>query len=116
MQAERVVHGYTGIRVGDGRDIGHGTTRTSGIALPARLRDVRAAATARATPHRLAEPTRTRISAQRGPTNGGHVLGRRRELGAIAVVTRAHRDRDTRVVVMRLLAHLARELGAAVRI
>src|SRR5205085_3090921 len=98
-----VVHRDAGGRVGDGRDVGHGAPRAPGVVLPRRLADVRRAAAARAGPRGLSAAGPVAVEHEVGPADGGDVPGGGRELRAIAAVTRAHRDGDSRVVVRRLV-------------
>src|SRR6201999_3848315 len=94
-----VVHGDTGGRAGDRRDVGNGPVAAPGVDLPGGLGLVGRATAAGALgvagfPDRLGPAARVGRLAQRRATHGDDVRGGGGELRPIALVTGRHGDRD----------------------
>src|ERR1041385_2504378 len=68
------------------------------------------------TPHRLVPAASARVATQRRSANRRDEARCRWILHTVTVIARAHRDRDTRVIIVRLLPGFARELGRAIRV
>src|SRR5207302_4892202 len=97
--------------IGDRGDVGHGATSAARVVLPRGLGDHARAAAAGAAPGRLRPPSRDGgVLGEAGAADGGDVLGRGRELDAVAIVAGTHGQGVARVVVVAVVR--ARSLGA----
>src|SRR4051812_24299474 len=120
-EAERVVYGQPGVRIGDRCDVRDAPLVAEPILLPSGLVDVRRAAARRASPRSLGPAPLVAVRDERGAANRGHELGRARIAHApgqdepvpVTVVARRDGDRHAAVVVVALEILLAREFAAA---
>src|ERR1044071_4812761 len=108
-----------GVGIGDRGDVVHHLGRASGVVLPGRLGGQLAATADRVDPGRLGPAAEGARGGQRGAADGNDVLGRRRELRALAKadVAGARDQHDVfAVVVVRLVVRVTGELVAAVAV
>jgi hypothetical protein len=103
LVGEAVVDRDTGVRIGDRGDVRDRALRASRAVrrLSGQGRVPGRAAAAGTAPRRLRPASGRAGVPERGTPDGRNVVRRRRELDSVAAVTRAGRDRDARVVVVR---------------